>query len=131
MYTCQCEGLQMGQHISAFQRCPLIEVLLYTHLRVLHGLVYLHVFVYTLMMLSVLVFLFYAVGDPKLDDENKLSSLPGKYLAPEKTMSRSQPGLKPARTIPSIATHQYMSGTSPVITPSVQLRENATPTGQK
>ena len=35
MYTCQCEGLQMGQNngvlfkeVSAFRRCPLIEVLL-------------------------------------------------------------------------------------------------------
>ena len=34
MYTCQCEVLQMGQcndvlfkKVSAFQRCPLIEVL--------------------------------------------------------------------------------------------------------
>ena len=33
MYTCQCEGEQMGQsngilfkEVSAFQRCPLIEV---------------------------------------------------------------------------------------------------------
>ena len=36
MYTCQCEGLLMGQssgvlfkEVSAFQRCPLIEVSLY------------------------------------------------------------------------------------------------------
>ena len=35
MYTCQCERCQMGQssgvllkEVSAFQRCPLIEVLL-------------------------------------------------------------------------------------------------------
>ena len=33
MYTCQCDGFQMGQssgvllkEVSAFQRCPLIEV---------------------------------------------------------------------------------------------------------
>ena len=33
MYTCQCEGLQMGQSsggmfkaVSAFQRCPLMKV---------------------------------------------------------------------------------------------------------
>ena len=39
MYTCQCEGLQMGQssgvlfkEVSAFQRRPLIEVLLYTNM---------------------------------------------------------------------------------------------------
>ena len=37
MYTCQCEGLQMRQssgvlfkEVSAFRRCPLIEVPLYT-----------------------------------------------------------------------------------------------------
>ena len=36
MYTCQCKGLQMGQssgvlfkEVSAFQRCPFMEVLLY------------------------------------------------------------------------------------------------------
>ena len=36
MYTCQCEGIQMGQsnsvlfkEVSAFQRCPLIEVSLW------------------------------------------------------------------------------------------------------
>ena len=35
MYTCQCEGLQMGpsngvlfKEVSAFGRCPLIEVFL-------------------------------------------------------------------------------------------------------
>ena len=38
LYTCQCEGLQVGQsngvlfkEVSAFRRCPLIEVLLYFH----------------------------------------------------------------------------------------------------
>ena len=37
-YTCQCEGLQMGQRncvllkdVAAFRRCPLIEVSLYAH----------------------------------------------------------------------------------------------------
>ena len=36
MYTCQCKGLQTGQsngvlfkEVSAFRRCPLIEVSLY------------------------------------------------------------------------------------------------------
>ena len=41
MYTCQCEGLQMGQsngvlfkEVSAFWRYPLIEVSLYVHMYV-------------------------------------------------------------------------------------------------
>ena len=36
MYTCQCEGFQMGQssgvllkEVAVFQRCPLIEVSMY------------------------------------------------------------------------------------------------------
>ena len=40
MYTCQCERLQMGQNngvlfkeVSAFRKCPLIEVPLYAYLR--------------------------------------------------------------------------------------------------
>ena len=41
LYPCQCEGFQMGQsngvllikEVSTFRRCPLIEVLLHTHVK--------------------------------------------------------------------------------------------------
>ena len=42
MYTCQCEGFQMGQsndvlfkEVSTFQSCPLIEILLCTNMKLL------------------------------------------------------------------------------------------------
>ena len=73
-------------------------------------------------------------GDPKLDEENRQSSLPGKYLAPEKIKPHSQApptGMKSGGVIPSIATHQYMSGTSPVICPTVPLKERTTSNTQK
>ena len=57
MYTCQCEGLQMGQssgvlleEVSAFQRCPLIQASLYIPTYI-YVCMYLHMYTHECVVL--------------------------------------------------------------------------------